>query len=68
MFKVTPVLVCRVTNATTFFYKISRHSLQTSTRIKDKRAPVGVVADDVQQTISTTTTKLNDLDLGLDHY
>ncbi len=27
-----------------------------------------VVADDVQQTISTTTTKLNDLDLGLDHY
>jgi hypothetical protein len=27
-----------------------------------------VVADDVKQTISTTTTKLNDLDLGLDHF
>jgi len=28
----------------------------------------GVIADDVKQTIQTTTTKLNDLDLGLDHF
>ena len=27
-----------------------------------------IVADDMKQTISTTTTKLNDLDLGLDHF
>ncbi len=27
-----------------------------------------VIAEDVKETISTTTTKLNDLDLGLDHF
>jgi hypothetical protein len=31
LFKVTPVLVNRVANATSYFYKLSRHSLQTST-------------------------------------
>lgn len=27
-----------------------------------------VIADDMKETISTTTTKLNDLDLGLNHF